>query len=279
MHVSSHHDLHYRSVDGIDLYADVHRPEVDGPVPAVVYIHGGGLTMGDRTDFLDTRLLPMARTGIAVVAIQYRFVDVAPFPAQLLDARAAVRWVERIGPEHGLATDRIGAWGSSAGGLIAALLGLESVVGADGGLVDRPLAPFADAVVTWSSPLDLAASFHRSWLEAAEMPLHGSEVARYLGAEQFDPADRRHRSASPLHSVTGKASPFLHIWGDRDHMVDQGPTWRMHDRMTVDGVESAVLVIGGAGHEDSALDGPLGIGASSSHLINHLRRPTPPQSS
>lgn len=266
-------DLAYRVIDGIELHADIHRPEIDEPAPTVVYIHGGGWAVGDRKDFLDTRLLPMARAGVAVVSIQYRFTDLAPFPAQLVDARAAVRWVKDTGPSYGLDVTRIGSWGSSAGGTIAALLGLPSPLDDAGRLTDTVVPPLAQAVVAWQSPLDMRAVFARSWLEAEEMPVEGSEPARYIGSATYDPTNPMHRAADPARLVTAQAAPFLFVGGDRDHLVSLGATWRVHDQLTVDGVESSVLVLGGTGHEGVELDRTVVIEASAQHFKRHLCSP------
>src|SRR5690606_22188348 len=76
------------------------------------------------TMFAAERLEPLARRGIAVAAASYRFSDVATYPAQLHDAKAAVRWVRANAEDHGLSAERVGAWGFSAGGHLALLLGL-----------------------------------------------------------------------------------------------------------------------------------------------------------
>ena len=119
-------DLEYAQVDGVSLRLDIHRPQSDEPVPAVAYFHGGGWRRGSRADHLDTRLLRAAGDGIAIVSVSYRLLDVATHPAQLHDAKAAVRWLRAHGAEHGLKTDRIGAWGASAGGWIALMLGFTA---------------------------------------------------------------------------------------------------------------------------------------------------------
>jgi acetyl esterase/lipase len=263
-------DLVYGEIDGIQLHADIHRPDLPGEVPTVVYVHGGGWAVGDRKDFLESRLLPLARRGVAVVSVQYRLTDVAAFPAQLLDVRAAVRWLRLVGADHGLDVRRIGSWGSSAGAMLAALLGLEQHLDDDGRPLSSPGARCTDAVVSWSGPLDVAEMFTRSWLEAEELPLAGSEAALLLGADAYDRDDPRHRAADPLRLVTAGAAPFVLVCGDRDHMVPAGSSQRVHDRLVSENVASALLTIGGAGHEDVALESAPVFDLMAAHFKRHL---------
>ncbi len=267
---SSIRDVPYREIEGIRLHLDLHRPEVEIPPPVVVYLHGGAWAGGERTDLLATRVLPLVRRGIAVAAIQYRFTGSAAFPAQLLDARAAVGWLREHGDAHGLSTERIGAWGSSAGGHLAALLGLESPLAADGSPGDDPHPPLVAAVAAWNAPLDLDARCSRSPLEESEEPVeHGAEAA-LLGARAYDPRDPRHRAANPLALVTPRAAPMQFVTGDRDRMVDRTESFRMHDALVRERVPSAVAVVGGAGHEDLALDESETLDFTAAFFRRHL---------
>lgn len=252
--VRSTPDLVYREVGGVRLHIDLHRPDTDDRVPVVVYTHGGGWAVGDRADQLTSRLIPLAQRGIAVAAVQYRLSGAEKFPAQLLDARAAVEWVRAHGAEYGLLTDRIGAWGSSAGGHLAALLGLESPLGADGSPGSELFPPVAAAISPWNAVLDLDGSFARSWLEEEETPVGASEPAALLGSTTFDPVRPTHRAANPIALVTPGASPMYFVTGDRDSMVNASDSYRMHDALVRDRVASTLTIVGGAGHEDVRLD-------------------------
>ncbi|WP_053382411.1 alpha/beta hydrolase [Leucobacter celer] len=263
-------DIAYREIDGARLHLDLHRPETSEPAPVVVYFHGGAWEVGERTDLLKTRMLPLVRRGIAVASVEYRLTGAAAFPAQLLDARAAVAWLRGRGGEFGLLTERIGAWGSSAGGHLAALLGLESPLAADGGPGAVPHAPLVSAVAAWNAPLDLDARCSRSWLEEAEDPAARGSEAALLGAPAYDPCNPRHRAANPIALVTAAAAPMQFVTGDRDRMVDPAESFRMHDALVRERVESAVAVVGGAGHEDLALDEAPTIDFTAAFFRRHL---------
>nr|BFE80889.1 hypothetical protein GCM10020093_034900 [Planobispora longispora] len=130
------------------LLLDLHLPaaEAHRPVPVVLFLHGGGWRTGSRGRFgpaFDSwRESPfdlLVRAGLAVASIDYRLSGEAVFPAQLHDGKAALRWLRSYGAGLGLDADRVVLWGESAGGHLAALLGLtagrpelEGEVGAPG---------------------------------------------------------------------------------------------------------------------------------------------------
>ncbi len=105
-------------IHSVDLYLPA---EADQRRPVVVFIHGGGWERGNGAKE-DPPALFLVGRGYAVASINYRLSDDAPFPAQLHDCKAAVRWLRGKAEKYKLDPDRIGAWGVSAGGHLAALL-------------------------------------------------------------------------------------------------------------------------------------------------------------
>jgi acetyl esterase/lipase len=111
------------------LQLDLWVPEASAPRPLAVWIHGGAWLFGDRC-YLPETLRPnqlfdeSLAAGLAIASIDYRHSREAPFPAQLHDAKAAIRYLRAHGGELGIDTGRIGVWGGSAGGHLAALVGL-----------------------------------------------------------------------------------------------------------------------------------------------------------
>jgi acetyl esterase/lipase len=113
-------------IDGNEIPIRVYsRPRQDGaPVPAVLYIHGGGFVVGD----LDTEHAGAASTvdalGVVVVSVDYRLAPEHPFPSGLEDCYAALLWLAKESGELGVDAERIAVFGQSAGGGLAAGLAL-----------------------------------------------------------------------------------------------------------------------------------------------------------
>ena len=108
-------DVEYRRIDGEPLLARLYRPRGAGPFPAVVGVHGGAWTSGDRTNnvAIDRAL---AAAGCVVAALDFRIAPSAPYPASVADVNAGLRWLKRHAGEFSSRPDWVGAVGSSSGG-------------------------------------------------------------------------------------------------------------------------------------------------------------------
>lgn len=131
--------------EGIEFIQDVNYAGTDNPVqvldivipenrsaemlPAIVYIHGGGWQGGDKGNAIKT-LKPFIGEGDYIgLAINYRLSDETKWPAQIHDCKAAIRWIKGNADKYGIDKERIGVWGTSAGGHLIAMLALTSVTG------------------------------------------------------------------------------------------------------------------------------------------------------
>lgn len=225
------------------LTLDLHVPvDAAGPVPVVVWIHGGGWTEGDR------RLVPyqwgqqtlfdkVVAAGMAVATVDYRLLGEAPFPACVQDCVAAVRYLRRYADELGLDASRLGVWGESAGAQLAALVTFlgtqeydEPRLSGDLGVGSGSFA--ADAAVLWYGP-DRLEGF------AQGLP---DPLAAFGGDPEML------RSMAPAEHVHDSIPPVLLAHGDRDGVVDAGHSRRLHDQLRAVGVDSTLEVTPGADH-------------------------------
>lgn len=246
---------------------DLYRPDVDGPVPTVVYLHGGGWQVGDKTADAKERLEGLARLGIAVVSANYRLVPTSRYPAQIQDAKAAVAWVREAGEEHNLATDRVGVWGASAGGYLASMLGVTN----DDPEFSGDLGPETtrvDAVVDWFGQSDLQSNAKRTWLE--KEILNPPFEQAFLDLEDPSAGGDLVASASPLRRVTSDAPPFLIVHGDRDRVTPIYESAALHEALVRYGVQSTFITLGGAGHESHDFDRGDHLAMTAAFLIHHL---------
>jgi acetyl esterase/lipase len=141
------------------LTLDLVVPEAAGPVPVVVHIYGGAFAMGShKTDNLGARVVErLLPQGIAVARVQYRHSREAPFPAQVHDVKAAVRWLRHHAGELGVDGARFGAWGSSSGGYLATMLAVTADhPDLDGALGITGTSSAVQAAISWSAPVNLA---------------------------------------------------------------------------------------------------------------------------
>lgn len=262
-------DITYATAAGTRLTLDLYRPRAASHAPAVVYLHGGGFQAGDKRDGAAERLAPLARHGVAVASINYRLAPDSHYPAPLHDARAAVRWVRANGAQWGLDPARIGLWGASAGGYLAALASLTASDPAlDGGVGEHAdQSSSVGGVVVWFAPSDPVANSARTWLEQL---ICAPPAEHALFGGQFTADDERVRAATPLRRVHPQAPPFLIAHGDRDRVVAEQQSRMLHDALTHNGVQSTLCVLGGAGHEDPAFDTPANLALTAAWLRAQL---------
>jgi acetyl esterase/lipase len=141
----------------LDLYLPA---EGAAPYPLVIYIHGGAWRQGDKRSGHTMSMVSMFAAGSAVASVNYRLSEEAPFPAQLLDVKAAVRWLRAHAAEYDLDADRFVAAGASAGGHLAALLGTSTGEPAldDPALGNPGVSSAVAGVIDFFGPVDLVAS-------------------------------------------------------------------------------------------------------------------------
>jgi acetyl esterase len=112
----------------------VYRPAASGPLPTVVFLHGGGWVIGDL-DTADPACRMLCRDVEAVVvSVDYRRAPEARFPAAVDDAWAAYQWVAEHVADYGNDPDRLAVGGDSAGGNLAAVVAQQAAAS------DVPLA-------------------------------------------------------------------------------------------------------------------------------------------
>jgi acetyl esterase/lipase len=150
-------DLAYASVSPAQML-DLYIPTTgSGPFPVVIMVHGGGFMFGDKAEGGGlTGVDQLLEAGYAVASINYRLSGEATYPAQINDAKAAVRFLRANAAEYNLNPDKFGAWGASAGGNLVSLLGttcgVAELEGAELGNADQ--SSCVQAVVDWFGPID-----------------------------------------------------------------------------------------------------------------------------
>ena len=237
-------DVRYAEGAGKYHLMDVLAPgaKLDKPVPVLVFIHGGAWRAGDKARSRKM-LQPVVKAGYVGVTVNYRLSGTAKFPAQIEDCKAAVRFVRKHAPEWGGDPDRIGVYGTSAGGHLAALLGVSNgAAELEGSLGETDASSDVQAVCDWFGPADLT-TFHGEAPRSVEM------VSQLLGGDPKDKPDAA-RLASPVTYVDKSDPPFLIIHGDNDPTVPVGQSRALYEKLAAAKVDAELVIVPGGGHGD-----------------------------
>jgi acetyl esterase/lipase len=248
-------DLEYGTrEDGTLLTLDVCTPAPDALVTsraAVVAIHGGSWARGDKAN-ADWRnvCLWLASEGFVAASVNYRLVPDARFPAAIEDVALAVEWLRA--PEQverfGIDPARIGAFGGSAGGNLAALLGTTGEGALDEGARVAAVAELSGPVGLRAA--ELVADGASPWLRGI--------VGEYLGCEPGAGIDvcPQQADASPATLVDPSDPPFFIGHADQE-VVPVGQSQRFAATLDAAGVPVELVVVPGAGHSIGILDEAL----------------------
>jgi acetyl esterase/lipase len=241
--VKAFRDVTYQTLPGYrPQIVDIYVPSTKGPHPLILYVHGGGWIGGHTrhagalADFPKV-LAKLASEGFVVASLEYRLAAEAKFPAQLQDSSAALRFLRQHAAEYGIDAGKVGVWGGSAGGHLAALTAVTCR--------DTSLDPAAasdscvQAAVTWYGVYDFAGMTATNNGNAAGGQLLGCE-----GACSPD----RIRAVSPVNYIDAKDPPFLLIHGETDKVVPVDQSRRGEAALRKAGVKVESIYIPAVDH-------------------------------
>jgi acetyl esterase/lipase len=244
----------------LDLYA----PHGDGPWPLIVAIHGGAFMRGNRGGELP-HVPELLERGYAVASIEYRLSGEALFPAAVQDVKQATAHLRAHAAELNVDPSFFAAWGRSAGGHLAAMLGVTSgqPTEFDGQGGDSSV----QAVVDWYGPSDflqMDAQFLALPPTGDVPPVQNHDEARspeslWIGGPiQELPADAAR--ANPITYVTravGPLPPFFLAAGTSDHLVPHQQTLILADALRAHGTPVALHILRDARHGDRRFEAEL----------------------
>lgn len=235
-------DVVYAEVDGKPLALDLYIPRAGAPL--VVYVHGGAWRAGTKADGVPTFLID---AGFAVASLDFRQSTEAPFPANVHDIKAGIRFLRAKAADYGYDTDKVLITGSSSGAHLAILVGvtngdaaLEGDVGdyADASSsVQAILSYFAATDLT--TILSLSTSFGVSVREPALKQLLGDVP---------DAVPELAQQASPVYHVDANDPPLLLLHGDRDPQMPVNQSLQMLGAYKEAGLDVDFIPVHGAAH-------------------------------
>jgi acetyl esterase/lipase len=199
-------DVIYGRPDGAAVLADIAYPEVRKSIPAILYVHGGRWTAGERVGRLQLYVEDWAKAGYFAMTIDYRLATTSPAPAGYQDLLTAIRWLHAHADKYSIDPARIYIVGNSSGGHVVSLAGT---------LGDGPYAKAGGwkesssdvrAVISIAAPYELnTLSWGNLWA-----PLDAKTPAEL---------EKARRTASPIHQIGPRTRPMLIIHSDDDESV------------------------------------------------------------
>ncbi len=194
-------------VHGGDQRFDLFCPDSDGPLPLLVFLHGGGWVSGSKEDYRDEALWA-ARQGFACACVGYRLAPLYPFPTPVADVQRFFRYVQGEAGALGVDPSKVLAVGNSAGGHLALMAGLcPELLDGDGGPAARATATVAICPIT-----DLRDPFE------THLPVGHAFLEQFLGVPLAE-AGESLGAASPAAYASHAVGPVTLLHGTEDDIV------------------------------------------------------------
>lgn len=258
-------DIEFAVVEGHRLALDLHLPERQSGA-LVVWVHGGAWRSGSRADM---PLGKLVEDGFAVASVSYRLSTVAKFPAQIHDIKAAIRFLRSEGKRLGVDASMVVVAGASAGGHLAALVGVTNghaeLEGSVGGRKD---SSNVQGIVSFFGGSDLTSILKQSTPHGLSVRVPALELL--LGGQPAEKAELA-RLASPVFHIDADDPPLLLFHGDQDEQMPINQAHQLVGAYEKVGASAKLHVLYGAGHGGKVFYEPTRIEVVKSFL-NGLRR-------
>ena len=226
-------NLTYCNSQTLDLY--IPRAAVTRPLPVAMYVHGGGMTAGDKSDLNPVFLNALASAGYAVVSVNYRLAPQFKFPAQIDDVKCAIRYLRAKAPRYGLNGREIFAFGTSVGGQLVALAALTGPHSA------FDVGPYATEP---SNLIAVADMFGPANLTERASGFTPSGIQQVFGTNDHPDLVL----ASPTHFVAPNSPPILLIQGANDTKVLKSQSIELFRDLKAAGDHTQLVLVQNMGH-------------------------------
>ena len=268
--ITARRNVEYVPGGGPRQMLDVFFPEkAEKPLPLVVWIHGGAWQAGTKDR---TPAMMLLKDGFAVASVTYRFSQQAKFPAQIEDCRAALRWLRAHAKELNIDPQRVGVWGSSAGGHLVAMLGVSGDRQAWDKGENLEQSAKVQAVVDWFGPADLLTMGAQSPADSRiQHDSPNSPESHLIGGALQENKDAA-RAASPITYVSKDDAPILIMHGDKDPLVPHTQSMEFLEALKKAGVDATLQTIPGAGHGGPGFQTPEMLAMVRDFFVKHLRK-------
>ncbi len=241
---SSLSDVEFAHVGNRALQFDLHLPAAKPRTPLIVCVHGGAWRSGSKKDM---PLGKLVAEGYAVASVDYRLSTEAKFPAQIHDLKAAIRFLRGHGAKWNLPTEKIVIAGDSAGGHLAALVGvsngnaeLEGDIG-----TDHTQSSDVQGIVSFYGAANLTTILNQSTPHGLSVRVPALEL---LLGDQPTNAPALARLASPVFHVDKNDPPLLLLHGDQDQQMPVNQALELAGAYQKAGAPVQLEIVHGAAH-------------------------------
>jgi len=221
---------------------DLFVPPGDGPFPLVINIHGGGWHAGGKEGGVGLAKLAIPK-GMALASICYRWIQDAPFPAQINDCNAALIYLRQHAAQYNLDPNRVGVTGHSAGAHLAALMAVTG--DGDQFAKNPPVSVRVQAAVCLSGPFDLDRD-RGQWPKTSFVWNPRDAFWPFFPNKTYDPVFAQ--MASPTSYVHPGIPPMLVISGGKDTLVPVDQARVFVDKLKKAGVDATFVLDPDHGH-------------------------------
>ena len=236
-------DITYAMAEAAPLGLDLYMPAGVSKPPLLVWVHGGAWSQGTKASFPKE----FVERGFAVASLDFRQTTQAPFPANVQDIKAAIRFLRAKAADYGYAGEKIAIAGASSGGHLAALVGVTNgnaaLEGKEGNYLDRSSS--VQAIVSYFGASDLNTILSQS--TPFGLKVREPALERLLGALP-DRAKELATLASPVTHVDRTDPPLLLFHGDLDPQMPINQSHEQEGAYKKAGVDVDFIVVHGAAH-------------------------------
>ena len=241
----THKDMPYDTANAaqrLDVYL---AEDTNGPLPAMIFFHGGGWRGGSKAGVPGWLIDGVVKKNWSVIAVEYRFTDVKPHPAQVDDCLRSIQFVRQHAKQWNIDPKRIGVTGGSAGGHLSLWVALHD---------DVAQASSNDPVQKESSRVACAVSFAgpTDWSLLSQIDHAHPAYRQLLGYEPKTATEKmdaaKMKDVSPLSFATSDDPPVMQVHGDKDDIVPIEHAKNLNERLKQLKVRSELVVVPGGNH-------------------------------
>lgn len=236
-------DLVYASIGERQLKLDIYTPTNKKNPFLIIWIHGGAWHSGTK----ENPPMQLLEKGYALAGVEYRLSPEAKFPASIHDIKAAIRFLRANANKYHYRADKIAIWGSSAGGHLAALVGVTNghaeLEGNIGNYLDTDSS--VQATVDYFGPTNFLTILAQSTPHGINV--RAPALALLLG-RPVDQVKELAILASPVTHVDKHDPPILILHGDQDYQVPINQSHELEGQFIKHGAQARLVVVHGAGH-------------------------------